>query len=90
MEIIADPFRLGALEDQVLQQTVDGVGHALGLALVRLAAERLQHRAGLIDEEQKAGRIGAADFGGVRHADPPLVGGEKLQVQSPHRVVFLI
>ena len=75
VEVIADAVRLGALEDKVLQQAVDGVGDALGLVLVGLAAERLQHRAGLIDEKEKAGRIGAADLGGVGHARLSMVLG---------------
>src|SRR5262249_1437225 len=67
VEIIPDALRLGALEDEVLQQAVEGVGHALGLVLARLSAEGLEHRAGLIDQEEEAGGVGAADLGAVRH-----------------------
>ncbi len=59
VEVIADAVGLGALEDEILQQAIDGVGDALGLLLVGLAAERLQHGAGLIDEEDETGGIGA-------------------------------
>ncbi len=67
VEVIADAVGLGALENEVLQQAIDGVGDAFGLLLVLLAGERLQHRAGLIDDEDETGGVGPGDFGGVRH-----------------------
>src|SRR5262249_15513449 len=67
VEVIADTLGLGALEDQVLQEPIDGVGHAVGFLLARLAAKGLVHRRGPINQEEETCRIGAANLGTEGH-----------------------
>jgi hypothetical protein len=57
VEEVADAVGLGALEDEVLQQAVQRVGDASGLALLRLAAERLRHGTGLVQQEDEGGGV---------------------------------
>ena len=57
VKVVAHAVRLGALQDEVLQQPVDGVGDPFRLLLARLTAERLVHRRRLVDQEQQAGGL---------------------------------
>ena len=43
VEIIANPFGLCALQDEVLKEPIDGVRHPLGFLFFRLPTERLKH-----------------------------------------------
>jgi len=72
VEIIADAVGLGAFEDEILQQTIDGVGDALGLLFVGLSAERLQHGTGVIDEEDETGghHAGNVRFNNIHEVGP--------------------
>ena len=67
VEVVADAFGLRTFQGQVLQQAIDDVRDALGLVLLLVAPERLQHRRRLVHEKEKAGRIGSAYFRNVGH-----------------------
>jgi len=67
--MLPNAVRLCAFKHEILQQAVDGVGDAIGLALVRLSGERFLHRTGMIDQEHEASRIAAADLRDIGH-DP--------------------
>ena len=73
MVAVEDVLALGAAGHEGLQEAIDGLGHALGLALARVGAERLGHRARLVHQEQETGGVGAADLGGVGHELLPSV-----------------
>src|SRR5579883_2257795 len=67
MKAIQDVLAPDTAKDQGVEKTVDGVGHGVGLCLAGIAADGAGHGPGLIDEEEKAGRVGPADLRGVRH-----------------------
>src|SRR5262249_19634688 len=75
MKVIADAISLGAFQNQVLQETIDAVRHPFRLGFLRLRAERLSHRAGLIYEEDHASRVGPAQFGSVHGGAPVVITG---------------
>jgi hypothetical protein len=64
---IANAFAAGAFNDQVVKQAIDRVGDTVAFAFIVAASDRLDHGAGLIDEENEAAWINPADFCGVRH-----------------------
>ena len=63
-----DVLALGTARDEGLQKAVDDVGELLGFRASAVGTrEAVFHGAGLIDDEQEAGRRGPADFSCVRH-----------------------
>src|SRR5262249_22004398 len=65
VEIVAHAVRLRAAGDKRIERLVEHVGDEIRLRAPGLGY--LVHRSRLIDDEQEAGRIVAADFGLIRH-----------------------
>ncbi len=64
IKVIADPFRLRTSQDQVAEQPIEGIRHALGLAVgVFPMAESSVHGSRLIEKEDEAARLSATDLG---------------------------
>jgi hypothetical protein len=65
MKEVPNAVGLSALENEVLEQAVERIRDAVGLALLGLAAERFLHGAGLVQEKNQGSRVSPADFSGV-------------------------
>jgi hypothetical protein len=66
--VVAHLLGLGAADDEVVQRVVDRVGDEVGLAPRALAAERVGHRARLVEQEDDERRVRARDLCRVCHA----------------------
>jgi hypothetical protein len=67
--VVAHLLGLGAADDEVVQRVVDDARHEVGLARALLAAERVGHRARLVEHEDDERRVGARDLCGVCHRE---------------------
>jgi len=71
VKIITNAFFLGAFDDQILEQPIDGVSHTVRLFLVAFArTKRVGHRTRLINEKHQTRRVSATDFRAVCHKFP--------------------
>src|SRR6185295_5642736 len=66
--VIPDFFCLGATDYEIVQRVINDFGDKVCLFACRIAAERIAHRAGLIDQKNDAGGVCAGDLGRIHRA----------------------
>jgi hypothetical protein len=64
---IAHALAARAFDNEIVEKPIDGVGDAVAFAFVVAPGNRLDHRAGLVDQKNETTRVDPADFGRIRH-----------------------